>query len=99
MATIRSLRYGRRRCVASLLSLSSLTITRRWRAFLRRRRHVGTTDRNLAALGESYKTRLYNPFIRFQTAFNNCLDFILLLHSEWTHCHCSVVLYDIDYGP
>src|SRR4029079_19630854 len=98
MATIRSLRYGRRRCVASLLSLPFLTITRRWRAFRRRRRHVGTTDRNLAALGETNKTRGYNPLVRFETAFDNGLDFILLLHGDWTHSHRAVVLDDVDEG-
>src|SRR6476646_5948225 len=96
MATIRSLRYGRRRCVASLLSLPFLTITRRWRAFRRRRRHVGTADRDLAALGETHKTCGYNPFVRFETAFDNGLDFILLLHGDWTHSHHVVVLHDVD---
>src|SRR5215813_14601709 len=95
MATIRSLRYGRRRHVAASLSLPFLPITR-WRAFRWHRRCVGAADRNLAALGEAYKTRGHHPLVRFEPAFNNGLDFILLLHNDRTHGHRVVVLDDVD---
>src|SRR5215467_15372693 len=94
MATIRSLRCGRRRRVAASLSLPFLPITR-WRAFHWFRR-VGAADRNLAALGEAYKTCGHHPLVGFETAFDNGLDFILLLHNDRTHSHRIVILDHVD---
>src|SRR5215467_1431127 len=95
MATIRSLRYGRRRRVAASLSLPFLPITR-WCAFRRRRRRIGAADCNLAALGEAYKTGGHHPLVGFETAFDNGLDFILLLHNDRTHSHRVVILDHVD---
>src|SRR5215475_10575596 len=97
MATIRSLRYGRRRRVAASLSLPFLPITP-WRAFHWCRRRVGAADRNLAALGKAYKTCGHHPLVRFEAAFDNGLDFILLLHNDRTHGHRVVILDDVDEG-
>src|SRR6516165_3273649 len=97
MATIRSLGYGRRRRVAASLSLPFLPITR-WRAFRWRWRCVGAADRNLAALGEAYKTCGHHPLVRFKTAFDHSLDFILLLHNDRTHGHRVVILDGVDEG-
>src|SRR5262252_5044637 len=98
MATIHSLRYRRRRGVAASLSLPFVLPIARWRTFRRRRCRVGAADRNLAALGEAYKTCGHHPFVRFETAFDNGLDFILLLHKDRTHGHRVVVLDGVDEG-
>ena len=70
----------------------------RWRAFCRRWRRVGAADRNLAALGEAYKTGGHHPLVRLDAAFDNSLGFILLLYRNRPNGHRVVVLDDIDEG-